>query len=179
MELYEKKLSSRQLFAGKVIRVELDEVELPNGKITSREVVRHHGGVCILALDEDGNVPMVKQYRYPYAEVLMELPAGKLEPGEDPADCGRRELEEETGYVAGEFSLLGKVYPTPGYVDEVLHLYLAKRLDKTAQRLDDDEFLNVEWLPLSDVIDRCLDGTIVDAKTVVAVLKYNELCRRA
>lgn len=178
MELHEKRLSSRRLFEGRVITVELDEVELPNGHTSIREVVRHHGGVCVLPLDESGNALMVRQYRYPYAEILLELPAGKLERGEDPAACGRRELEEETGHIAGELTPLGKVYPSPGYLDEVLHLYLARQLTATGQHLDDDEFLNVETVPFETAVDYCLDGTITDAKSIAAILKYNELRRR-
>jgi ADP-ribose pyrophosphatase len=172
MEYSEKQVSSEQIFKGKIITVRLDQAELVNGKIAAREVVHHNGGVAVLALDEADNVLFVRQFRYPYGEVLLELPAGKLELGEDPAACGLRELEEETGYAAGHCESLGVAYPTPGYCDEVLHLYFAKNLTKTAQNLDEDEFLSVEKIPLETAISLCLDGTIRDAKTLVAVLKY-------
>ena len=177
MEYQEKKVSSRRVFEGRIIRVELDEILLPNGKPGRREVVRHHGGVAVLAIDSNNQVLFVRQYRYPYGEMLLEIPAGKLEPGEDPADCGRRELEEETGCTCGEYAFLAKVYPTPGYVDEVLHLYLARDLTATRQRLDEDEFLTVERIPLQRAVALCLDGTITDAKTLVAILKFNEMQR--
>jgi ADP-ribose pyrophosphatase len=167
----EKQVSSKQIFKGKIITVRHDEVELVDGKRAWREVVHHNGGVAVLALDDDKNVLFVRQYRYPYGEVLLELPAGKLEPGENPLSAGLRELEEETGHVAGQYESLGQCYPTVGYCDEVLHLYLARGLTKTAQNLDEDEFLSVEKIPFDKAVELCLDGTIKDAKTVVAVLK--------
>lgn len=172
MEFTEQTVSSRQLFQGRVFRVELDEITLPNGKPAQREVIRHNGGVGVLAIDGEGQVLLVRQFRYPYGQVLLEIPAGKLEVGEDPAACGLRELEEETGYIAGDYRFLARVYPSPGYVDEVLHLYLAQDLTSTQQNLDEDEFLAVERMPLADAIALCMDSTITDAKTLVALLKY-------
>lgn len=115
---------------------------------------------------------MVRQFRYPYGQILQELPAGKLEPGESPLTCGRRELEEETGFQAGSWESLGFFYPSPGYLDEVIHLYLAKDLRPTRQCLDEDEFLSVESVPFSEAICRCLSGEFSDGKTLVALLKY-------
>lgn len=172
---HEETLSSKELYSGRVFRIELDEVRLPNGKTGSREVVRHNGGVTVLALDESDNILFVRQHRYAYGEVLLELPAGKREPGEDPALCGMRELEEETGYRAGKFEPLGRVYPSPGYVDEVLYLYLATELEKTTQKLDEDEFLTVEKIPLEEAVELCMNGGIVDAKTMVSILKYDRM----
>jgi ADP-ribose pyrophosphatase len=172
LEYNEKQISSEEIFKGKIITVRLDQVELVNGKTAAREVVHHNGGVAVLALDEDENVLFVRQFRYPYGEVLLELPAGKLELGEDPAACGLRELEEETGYAAAHCESLGVAYPTPGYCDEVLYLYFAKDLTKTAQNLDEDEFLSVEKIPLEQAVAMCVDGTIKDAKTLAAILKF-------
>ena len=178
MEHFEKTLSSKELYKGKIVTLRLDEVELENGNIALREVIHHSGGVTVLALDGDDNALFVRQFRYPYAQTLLELPAGKIEPGEDPGVCGLRELEEETGHTAGRYEFLARVYPTPGYVDEVLHLYLARDLSATRQHLDEDEFLTVERIPFRQAVELCLDGTITDAKTMIAILKYNELRRR-
>lgn len=177
MKLFEKTLAKNYIHNGKIINLRVDEVELENGKHTIREVVEHHGGVCVAALDENGLLLMVKQFRYPYGEVLLEIPAGKLEKGEDPKECGKRELEEETGYTAEKLTDLGKLYPTPAYVDEVIHMYYAEKLSKTAQHLDADEFLSVERIPLEQAVKMVLNGEIRDAKTQVVVLKLKELLK--
>lgn len=177
MELTEKKLASERLYTGRVVTLEKDVVELPDGNQATREVIRHHGGVTVLAIDGEDNILFVRQFRYPYARVLLELPAGKLELGETPLACGARELEEETGFAAENFCSLGEVYPSPGYVDEVLHLYLATGLTQREQHLDVDEFLKVEKIPLDKAVEYCVDGTLNDAKTVVAILRYNALRR--
>lgn len=173
MEHFEKTLSSELVFKGRVLEVRNDSVELENGSVTTREVIRHNGGVAVLAVDGEENILFVRQYRYPYAEVLLELPAGKLNSGEDPEACGRRELQEETGYEAGEFTLLGVAYPTPGYTDEQLHLYAAKNLTFKGQQLDEDEFLTVLKIPYKEAVQRVLSGEIKDAKTVIAILMHN------
>jgi len=178
MSHIEKTVASKEVFSGHILKLRVDTVELPNGNPSTREVVEHPGGVAVLALDNDQAVLFVRQYRYPYRQEILELPAGKLNYGEDPAACGLRELEEETGYTAGSYQFLARVYPSPGYADEVLHLYLARALQYRAQKLDPDEFLTVERIPLERALSLCLDGTITDAKTLVALLKYNELCRR-
>lgn len=173
MKHFEKTLSSELIFKGKIVELRRDCVELENGSTATREVIHHNGGVAALALDEDGNVLFVKQYRYPYGEVLLELPAGKLNVGEDPAACGLRELEEETGYTAGDFRILGKVYPTPGYTDELLYLYTAEKLVFKGQNLDEDEFVTVLKIPYEEAVEKCLNGEIRDAKTIIAILMYN------
>lgn len=178
MNTVETKLSSKQIYRGKILALEVDRVRLPDGTEATREVVRHSGGVSVLALDQEDRVLFVRQFRYPYAEELLEIPAGKLEPGESPEACGRRELEEETGHVAGRFDSLGAIYPTPAYVDEQLHLYLARALTETRQRLDRGEFLSVERIPFAQAVDLCLNGTVRDAKTIAAILKYDGLRRR-
>lgn len=169
--LTEKTLSSRTVFDGRIIHVRRDEVELPNGHRGFREVVDHHGGVCVLALDRQDRVLLVRQFRYPYREVLRELPAGKLEQGEEPAAAAIRELKEETGAVAGEFRFLGELYPSPGYCGEIIHMYLARDLSFGDANPDDDEFLAVERIPFSDLVDQILSGAIKDAKTIAAALK--------
>ena len=148
-----------------------DTVRLPNGKEGTREVVEHPGGVGILALDENGCVPMVTQYRYAFSRTLLEIPAGKREPGEDPLTTARRELREETGAEAAHWQPLGAVLPSPGCYGEVLHLYLARDLTFGATHPDADEFLQVRRLPFDTLLARCLSGEIEDGKTVAAVLK--------
>lgn len=177
MELFEKTLSKDYKYNGKIINMRVDEAELENGKTAIREVVEHSGGVCVAALDEENCLLMVKQFRYPYGEVLLEIPAGKRERGEEPLECGKRELEEETGYTAGKYTDLGKLYPTPAYVDEVIYMYYAENLSKTRQHLDDDEFLKVERIPFDDALKMVMNGEIRDAKTQVAILKLKELIK--
>lgn len=171
MRLYEKTLSSEVLYEGKIIHLLKDTVELENGRTALREVVTHPGGVAIVALTDKEEVYMVRQFRYPYHTVLLELPAGKLSPGEDPLECGKRELEEETGMTAAQYEDLGKFYPTVGYVDEVIHSYLATGLTPTRQHLDEDEFLDVELIPLKTLYEMVLRGEILDGKTQAAILK--------
>ena len=167
--------SSQLLYEGKILNLRRDVVRLENGRTTTREVVEHHGGVAVLALDGQGNALFVRQFRYPFRAVLLELPAGKLEPGEDPERCGRRELEEECGCVAGEFLPLGELYPTCAYDTEVIRLFLARQLTPTRQHLDENEFLTVERIPLEQAVEWVLAGRIPDAKTQLALLKYQAL----
>ena len=164
MDLTERTLESKTVYEGVIVRVKLDEAQLPNGKKARREVVEHPGGVAILALDREDNVAVVRQYRYPFHKVLLELPAGKLEPGEDPRVCGVREL-------ADEFIYLGGLYLSPGYSNEVLHLYLARGLRQGACHPDEDEFLEGERIPFARLVDMVMADEIHDAKTVAAVLK--------
>ena len=172
MELTERKLGREDIFRGRIVDVHVDTVELPNGDTAAREVVDHPGGVAVLALDGENNVLTVTQYRYPFGRTLLEIPAGKLDhPGEDPYEAGLRELKEETGAVPGEYRPLGRILPSPGCYGETLHLYLARDLKMEAQHLDEDEFLNVERVPFAEMVRRCLEGEIEDAKTVAAVLK--------
>lgn len=177
MKLFEKTISKDYKYKGRIINLRVDDAELENGKITIREVVEHHGGVCVAALDENGCLLMVRQFRYPYGEVLLEIPAGKLEKGENPLECGKRELEEETGYVAEKYTDLGRLYPTPAYVSEVIHMYFAQNLTKTCQHLDADEFLSVQHVPFADAVKMVMNGEIRDSKTQVAILKLKELIK--
>ncbi|MCL2698308.1 MAG: NUDIX hydrolase [Oscillospiraceae bacterium] len=171
MKLTEKTLSSETIFEGRVVHLVRDEVELENGKITTREVVKHPGGVCVLAVTDENNVVLVRQFRYAHKIVQLEVPAGKLEIGEDPRECGIRELAEETGYEAGSFEYFGKMLPTPAYVGEVIHIYLARDLRKIGQKLDEDEFLEVVEIPFEKAVNMALGGEITDGKTQVALLK--------
>jgi len=171
MELKETTLSSETIFTGRIIHVRRDTVALPNGKEALREVVDHPGGVCVLALDGQKRALLVRQFRYPYKELLRELPAGKLEPGEDPYQAALRELREETGATASALRDLGCLYPSPGYCGEIIHMYLAETLDFGEAHLDEDEFLDVERVPLEQLTAEILSGELRDAKTIAAVLK--------
>ena len=150
-------------------------VRLPNGEEATREVVDHVDGAAVLALDEANRVLVVRQYRYVFGKVLDELPAGKLDPGEDPVTGALRELKEETGAEPETFLPLGKLLPAPGCYGETLHLFLAKGLKFSQQQLDPDEFLNVERVPFDEMVHRCVNGEIDDAKTVAAVLRAKVL----
>ncbi len=168
----EKTLQSKELYNGKVIRVTLDTVALENGDTSLREVVHHHGGACVLALTEQDELYMVKQFRYAFGRELWELPAGKLEAGEDPLAAARRELEEECGVRAGRLAPFMEVYPTVGYCTEVIYLYLAGDLRPAHQHLDEDEFLDVHKVPFAQALQMVLDGEIKDSKTVAGILRY-------
>lgn len=171
MDLIEKTLFSEKIFDGRILHVRRDTVLLPDGGEAAREVVDHPGGVCVLALDEENRALLVSQFRYPYEKVLREVPAGKLEYGEDPARAAIRELEEETGAVAGEFRSLGELYPSPGYCGEVIRMYLARDLTFGETHLDKDEFLNLERIPFDRLVEQVLSGEIRDAKTIAVTLK--------
>lgn len=177
MELTERTLDSQKIFDGKVLHVVVDEVELPDGRCSKREVVNHPGGVAVAALDSDNNLYFVRQFRYPYKEVVLELPAGKLEKGSTPLENGKRELFEETGAVGYSYISLGQVYPSPGYTSEIIHLYACKIKEQLNQKLDEGEFLNVEKIPLSKAVEMVLNNQIPDSKTQIAVLKTAVLLR--
>jgi ADP-ribose pyrophosphatase len=171
MKLSEKYLSGETIYDGKIIRVCKDTVELEDGKRTYREVVHHSGGVTVVALTDDEQVYVVRQFRYPYQTVITELPAGKLEAGENPLEAAKRELREEIGVTADHYEDLGKLYPTVAYDDEIIHMYLATGLHQVGQKLDDGEFLEVERIDLSVLVERIMNNEIRDAKTQAAVLK--------
>ena len=177
MQLTEKTLSSREIFKGNVVHLFEDTVQLENGKEATREWVKHPGGVCVLAITNENKVVMVRQFRYAHKLVSLEIPAGKLEPGEDPTLCGIRELEEETGYKAESFEFFAKMLPTPAYVGEVIYIYLARGLHKVAQKLDEDEFLEVEEIDFEEAVRMALNNEIPDAKTQLALLKAQLLLK--
>ena len=167
----EKQISSEQKFDGKIVKLFVDKAQLENGDIVTREVIKHPGGVCVVPLDGDNNVIMVRQFRYPHNRALLELPAGKLEYGEDPEKCGLRELKEETGCTCDSFISLGKLLPTPAYDTEITYMYLARGLHGGEQKLDEDEFLEVEKIPLEKAAKMIMNNEIDDAKTQIAILK--------
>lgn len=172
MHLEEKTLASELAYQAKIFRVTKDTAQLEDGAEVRRDVVHHSGGVCVVPLTKDGTVLMVRQYRYPMHEVTLEIPAGKLEAGEEPSECGLRELREEAGRTCQSYTYLGKLYPTPAYDTEVIHMYLAQELSEPeAQQLDAGEFLDVTEIPLSEAVQMVMDGKIPDAKTQIALLK--------
>ena len=165
-------VSSQVGFTGRLLQVKIDTVTLPNGKESSREVIQHPGAVGILPVLDDGSIVLVKQYRYPVGTVLYEIPAGKMDIGEAPEVCAPRELSEETGYKAKEWKLLTSIVTTPGFTDEVIHLYLAKGLTKEEQHTDEDEFIDVVAFTPEQVKKMVLEKDIFDAKTLSALLLY-------
>ena len=171
MELKETFVSRQEIFHGRIVDLRVDTVRLPNGHLTTREVIDHPGGVAVVAIDENDNVLTVKQYRYAFQTVLEEIPAGKLDyVGEDPLVCAHRELEEETGLRAGKMEKLTHVVTTPGFCTEQIGLYLATELSQHEDHPDPDEFLHVEKMPLSEAVSRVMSGELCDAKTALGLL---------
>ncbi|MEW5762317.1 MAG: NUDIX hydrolase [Bacillota bacterium] len=166
----EKRVGSRYVFRGKILNVRVDTVILPDGREGTREVVEYAGAVTILPLTEAGEVVLVRQYRYPVGRTLLEIPAGKVEAGEDPLACARRELREETGYEAERWEKLLTFYSTPGFTSEKMHLYLATELKAGPQMPDGDEFVEVVQVPFREALAMVRNGTICDAKSVVGLL---------
>ena len=176
MNLTEKQLNFEYIYEGRIIKLRKDTALLPNGATASREIVEHNGGVCVAALTDENEVLMVRQYRYPYSEVIPEIPAGKRDSAdEDPLKCGIRELKEETGATAEKFVFLGELYPTPGYCGEIIWMYAATGLTFGDTNPDEDEFLTVEKIPLETAVKMILKGEIKDAKTQAAILKLKIL----
>ncbi|MGI6029859.1 MAG: NUDIX hydrolase [Candidatus Heteroscillospira sp.] len=171
MDYTENKVKTLNGYRGVIVNVDLDKITLPDGSEALREVVSHPGGVSILALDSENRVVCVRQYRYCFGEHLLEIPAGKLEYGEDPMECAVRELSEETGISADEFISLGEIYPSPGFCREVLHLYLAMGLHEGEAHPDEGEFLDVLRVPFEELLEKAMSGEIRDGKTVAAILK--------
>ena len=169
MSLRETPVERHYIYQGKVLNLRCDDALLPNGKPCKREVVEHSGGAAVLCVRE-GKISLVKQFRYAYGETLYEIPAGKLNEGEDPRLAAMRELEEETGLIASELVLMFVLYPSPGYTNEKIYIYEAKDVYEGKQRLDEDEFLGVEYLPEEVVKEMIAAGEIRDAKTIAAVL---------
>lgn len=170
-KLAEEKLNSTTIYEGKILNLVRDEVELSTGAKAFREVVRQRSAVVVCAITPDDKILFVKQYRYPVGEAILELPAGRLEPNEDPMIACGRELREETGYVAKTWKPLGFIHPSAGFSDEKLYLYLAKGLEFVEQKLDDGEILDVLQYSLQEVLKMIEDGTINDAKTICAITR--------
>ncbi len=171
MELIEKKISSEEIFDGVAIHLFRDEILLPNGNKGVREVVRHPGAVCVIPITDDGEVIFVNQFRYALDRVTLEVPAGKLEKGEDPMEAALRELSEETGITAEKIEPLDALYTSPALIDEIIYMYIATGLSQGEQHLDDDEFVNAVKIPLDEAIDMVMSGKILDAKTQLIILK--------
>lgn len=175
MEFKDEMVSQETVYEGVIVNVRRDKARLMDGRITNREVVEHPGGVAVFAMDDQGRVALVRQYRYPMGEETLELPAGKLEPGEDPRDSGLRELAEETGLVPGTFEDMGCLYSSPGILAERIYLYFAKDLTQGPTHPDDGEFVETVWLPYQDLVDKARRGEIKDGKTLVGILKASFL----
>ncbi len=175
MKYDEPTINSELIYEGKIIRVRRDTVKLINGTEASREVVEHPGGVCVVACTDDDKILIVKQFRKPFDEETLEIPAGKLNYGEDHYDCGLRELKEETGYEAGRYVYLGEYYPTPGFCGEKINIYYADKLVKGESCPDEDEFLDVYEYTYDELFSMILKGKIKDAKTVIGLLLSKEM----
>ena len=175
MNLQEERLSGKHVFKGRIIDLEVDQLQLPDGHNSIREVINHPGGVAIAALNERDELLMVRQFRYPFRTVLLELPAGKLEPGEDPFEAMKREQREETGTTGETYISLGEMYPTPGYCSEIIRMYACRISGWGETDLDADEFLEVEKVPLKEALSMVMDGSIRDGKTQVMILKLSRL----
>ena len=171
MQLEEKTVRKNYIYRGKIINVRCDDAELPNGRPCRREIVEHPGGACVLCV-KDGKVALVKQFRYAYGEAIYEIPAGKLNEGEDPMLAAERELGEETGMIADDLVLRFVLYPTPGYTNEKIFIYEALGVREGKQHLDEGEFLNVEFVPIEVALEMVENGVICDAKTIVALQRY-------
>ena len=177
MNLEEKQLSYDYKFKGRIINLRVDEARIGDGSIREREVVEHPGGVSVVCLTEQNEVLMVRQFRYAQMEVLLELPAGKLEPGEDPFEAMKREQKEETGTTSERYVSLGVIYPTPAYDTEKIYLWACRINSWGEQHLDDGELLEVERVPLGEAERRVLDNRLPDAKTQIGILKAAALVR--
>lgn len=175
MDFKETVTSTTDIYSGKVFDVKKHAVILPDGHTTVREAVIHNGGVGIIAIDNKKEVFMVRQYRFGADTVTLEIPAGKLEKGENPYDAGMRELREETGYTTKALKALGELLPTPAYCSEKIYLYLADELEFCGQELDEGEFLSVEKYPLDTLYEMVLNNEITDAKTAIAILKVKAI----
>ena len=169
-KLKETQKSSEKIFSGTLIDLYFDHVELPNGKSSTREWINHPGAVCIIPILPDGNLCLIRQYRYGPRDEFIEIPAGKLDAGEDPLVCAKRELKEEIGYIAGKFTFLTNIYPAIGFSNEKMWMYLAEDLQLSNQSLDQDEFLELLPLSLEEAIDLIKQGKITDVKTIIGIL---------
>ena len=173
--LEEKKISSKKIFKGKLINLFLDKVKLPNGKTGSREWVDHPGAACVIPVMPNGDICFVKQYRYAVKKEFIEIPAGKLDKGESPLDCAKRELAEEIGYTSNKLTFLTKIYPAIGFSNEAMWMYLGESLVKTKMKLDHDEFLELVPIKIEDAFRMVHSGEIMDVKTIIGIMWYHQL----
>ena len=174
-EFEEKQKSSELIFDGKVLHLYRDDIYLPDGSEGFREYCKHVGAVCVVPVTDEGEVICVRQYRYAIGQELLEIPAGKIDPGETPEQCAARELVEETGYRAGKLTELGVVYPIAAYSSETQYLFYAENLTPDKQHLDEDEFLSVEHVDFATAFDMVMNGEITDSKTQIGILKINNI----
>lgn len=168
--LYEEKLSSKRLFSGKILELYYDNVRLPNGKTASREKITHPGAVGIVPVTGDNEILLIRQYRYPVNDITIEIPAGKLDKDELPVNCAKRELAEEAGALDGKLHLLSSFYTTPGFCDEVLHLFLATGFNRSNNNPDEDEFLDIIEIKMDSALSWIKEGKIKDSKTIIGIL---------
>ena len=171
----ERTLASRRIYDGRVIKLDVLDVSLPNGQSSKREIVKHPGAVAIVALDDQRNVLLVRQWRTAAERVMLELPAGTLNPGEEPLVCADRELQEETGLRAEKLEPMGMFFVAPGYTTEKIHLFHATGLTESRLPMDDDEFIELERIPLEEALRRVVEGEIEDGKTITGILRVARL----
>ena len=174
-DLKEDKISSTQIFSGKLIDLYLDKVRLPNGKKSTREWIDHPGAVCIVPILDNGDVLLIRQFRYGPREEFIEIPAGKIDKNEDPLKCGLRELEEETGYKSNKLTFLTNIHPAIGFSNEKMWMYLAEELELSKKKLDEDEFLELLPTPLEKALEWVFSGKITDVKTIIGIMWMKEL----
>ena len=174
-DLKEDKISSTQIFSGKLIDLYLDKVRLPNGKKSTREWIDHPGAVCIVPILDNGDILLIRQFRYGPREEFIEIPAGKIDKNEDPLKCGLRELEEETGYKSNKLTFLTNIHPAIGFSNEKMWMYLAEELELSKKKLDEDEFLELLPTPLNQAIEWVFSGKITDVKTIIGIMWMKEL----
>jgi len=176
-ELIEIRIRSKKIFDGEILKLYLDEVRLPNGRKATREKVSHKGAVGIVPVTDKEHVILVRQYRYPVGEVTIEIPAGKIDRGEAPEICATRELAEEVGAVRGKLALLSSFYTTPGFCDEILHLFLATGFTRSENDLDDDEFLDIIDIDINTAVQWIGSGKIKDSKTIIGILMARDFLK--
>ena len=175
MSFNEKTIEVKNIYDGKIIKFELQTVELCNKKLVEREIIRHKGGVAVIPITENNEIIMVRQFRKAFDEELLEIPAGKIEYDEKPELCAIRELKEETGYSSDKISFINVMYPSPGYTDEKIYIYKAEKLTEGDLSLDEDEFLQVEKYTLEQAVEMVKTGVLKDAKTIIAILLLSSL----
>lgn len=174
-ELREERISSKSVFKGKLLDVFEDRVRLPSGKEATREYIKHQGASAVLPFFDNGDVMLVRQFRYPLDQVFLEVPAGKIDPDEDPTSTAKRELKEETGITCGKLKQLDYFYPSIGYTNEIIHLYVGWELEETEQKIDEHEFLQKHRLSFQKAHQMALNGEITDSKTALLILKAASL----
>ncbi|MDP4094434.1 MAG: NUDIX hydrolase [Bacillota bacterium] len=177
MEYYEKTLSKKHIYTGGIIELDVLEVELPDGNISKRDIVSHPGAAVVIPISSDGEIYMVRQYRKPIERITLEIPAGKLDPGEEPLDCAKRELMEETGLTAKHMKHLTSIHSTPGFSNEILHMYAAVDLKEGQPDADPDEFISCEKLPVKQLIQMVMTNQITDAKTIIGILLAEKIIK--